>query len=308
MVGILGFLVFQIPVGVAENLQTVLVCRFFAGAFGSSALAIVPGIGVDLFGPIERAIATMAYAAAVFAGPALGPIVGEYTVRDVGWRWTAWITMIMGACFYAVSLVVLRETFPPILLQQKAARLRLETRDWALHTKLDEEPVNFTFLFRKYGLKPLQMIILEPILIVMTAYVSLVYGILYLIFFAYPYSFEQDREISFGTSSLPFISIFVGVLIACAGLVWETKVMFTPKLVRARKVIPEERLPPMMVGSVVLTVGLFWFAWTSYPSINVWPQIVSGVFIGCGVSRPPMCPYQLDRADRSRSSWCSCPP
>jgi len=25
------------------------------------------------------------------------------------------------------------------------------------------------------------------------------------------------------------------------------------------------------------------FAWTSFPSINPWPQIISGVFIGCGI-------------------------
>jgi hypothetical protein len=48
--------------------------------------------------------------------------------------------------------------------------------------------------------------------------------------------------------------------------------------------IPEQRLPPMMIGSVILVVGLFWFAWTSSPSINPWPQIISGVFIGGGVS------------------------
>lgn len=288
MIGMLGFLVFQIPVGVANNLQTIFVCRFFGGAFGSATLAIVPGLAVDMFDPVARAVATMAYAAAVFAGPAVGPIVGEFTVKNtsLGWHWTAWFTMIMGAFFWVIALFTVKETFPPVLLRQKAARLRQETRNWALHTKLDEEPVHAAFLLRKYGLKPIQMMIKEPILIVMTVYISLVYGILYLIFFAYPFSFELDRQIPFGTASLPFIAIFIGVLIACAALTWETKAIFTPKLVKAKKVIPEERLPPMMVGGVILVIGLFWFAWTSQPSINPWPQIVSGIFIGCGVSPP----------------------
>jgi DHA1 family multidrug resistance protein-like MFS transporter len=118
----------------------------------------------------------------------------------------------------------------------------------------------------------------------MTIYISLVYGILYLIFFAYPYSFQGDRDIALGVSSLPFLAIFIGVLVACAILTWETKVVSTPKLFRAKKVIPEVRLPPMMVGGIILVVGLFWFAWTSQSGVNVWPQIVSGLFIGCGVS------------------------
>jgi DHA1 family multidrug resistance protein-like MFS transporter len=310
MAGTLGFLIFQIPIGVATNLQTIFVCRFFSGAFGSATLAIVPGMAVDLFNPIERGVATMAYAAAVFAGPAVGPIVGEFTVKntDLGWHWTAWFTMIMGAFFYVIALPTVKETFPAVILKAKAARLRQETGNWALHTKQDEDPVHFGFLFRKYGLKPVQMMTKEPILIVMTIYISLVYGILYLIFFAYPYSFEKDRQMEVGIASLPFIAIFIGVLIACATLTWETKVIFTPKFTKAKKVIPEERLPPMMVGGVVLVIGLFWFAWTSQPSISPWPQIISGVFIGCGVSLAPHnSNLALPSNLLSRSSWSSCP-
>jgi DHA1 family multidrug resistance protein-like MFS transporter len=291
MVGVFGFIIFQIPIGVATNLETIFVCRFFGGAFGSAALAIVPGMAVDLFDPVERAMATMAYAAAVFCGPALGPIIGSLTVvnKNLGWHWTAWFTMIMEVFFFTIALFTLKETFPAVILKKKAARLRQETRNWALHTKLEEDPVQVGYLMQKYGLKPAQMMIREPILIVMTIYISLVYGILYLIFFAYPFSFEGDRGMSPSIGSLPFIAIFIGVLIACVSLAWETKAIFMPKFVKAKKVIPEERLPPMMVGGVVLVIGLFWFAWTSQPSISPWPQIISGVFIGCGVSslHPP---------------------
>jgi len=185
MVGMFGFLVFQIPVAGATNLETIFICRFFAGAFGSAPLAIVAGMYVDFWDPIMRAIATMGFAAAVFAGPAVGPIVGEFTVKnpDLGWRWTAWFTLIMGGFFFALALPTIPETLAPILLQKKAARLRHETRNWALHSKLDEEPVKLGALLRKYGLKPILMITQDLILIVLTLYISLVYGILYLIFF-----------------------------------------------------------------------------------------------------------------------------
>lgn len=286
MAGMIAFVIFQIPVGVATNLQTIFICRFFAGAFGSAPLAITAGMYVDYWDAVMRGVATNAYAAAVFAGPVVGPIVGEFTVKNpnLGWRWTAWFTMIMAAFLLVIGFFVIPESFPAILMQRKASRLRQETRNWALHSKLDEDPVHTSFLLRKYGLKPMQMIAQEPILIVMTLYISLVYGILYLIFFAYPISFEYDRRILFGVSSLPFLAIFIGVLGACAYMTWETRTIFQAKLVKAKKLIPEERLCPMMVGSVVLVIGLFWFAWTSYPSISPWPQIISGVFIGAGVS------------------------
>ncbi|KAK5708590.1 hypothetical protein LTR17_020528 [Elasticomyces elasticus] len=285
MIGMFGFIIFQIPVAVATNLQTIFVCRFFAGAFGSAPLAIVAGLYVDFWDPVTRALATMGFAAATFAGPAAGPIVGEFTVKNpsLGWRWTAWFTLIMGAFFFIIGLIIVPETLASVLLQRKAARLRQETKNWALHSKLDEEPVKFGLLMRKYGLRPIQMITHEPILIVMTIYISLVYGILYLIFFAFPISYEYDRHWDFGISSLPFIGIFLGCIIACCIMSWETLHVFMPKMNKAKTVIPEERLPPMMAGSVILVIGLFWFAWTSFPSINPWPQIISGVFIGCGI-------------------------
>jgi len=86
---------------------------------------------------------------------------------------------------------------------------------------MDEEPVKISALVMKYGLKPMKMIVREPILIVMTIYVSLVYGkpgspeargrkaltrqpgILYLIFFAFPISYEIDRGMEPGKASLP---------------------------------------------------------------------------------------------------------
>jgi hypothetical protein len=39
----------------------------------------------------------------------------------------------------------------------------------------------------------------------------------------------------------------------------------------------------MMVGSLLLPGGLFWFAWSSSPSISWVPQVLSGIFIGAGI-------------------------
>ena len=284
MVGFFGFIIFQIPIAVASNVRTILVCRFLAGSFGSSTLAITAGMYVDFWDTVTRGQATMLFAAAVFAGPAMGPVIGEFTTKNesLGWRWTAWFCMIMAAVFFVPSLFIVPETLAPVLLQRRAAKRRLETRNWALHSKLDEDPVTFHALVVKYLFKPLKMLIQEPILIVITAYMSLVYGILYLTFVGYPISFEMDRGIAFGEASLPFLAVFIGVLLGCLCMTWETTVIFQPKLKKAGKLIPEERLIPMMVGGFVIVIGLFWFAWTSFPSISPWPQIISGIFIGAG--------------------------
>ncbi len=43
-----GFSIFQIAVAVGKDLQTVLICRFFGGVFGSCPLAVVAAIFSDV--------------------------------------------------------------------------------------------------------------------------------------------------------------------------------------------------------------------------------------------------------------------
>ncbi|KAK5629878.1 hypothetical protein RRF57_005593 [Xylaria bambusicola] len=48
-------------------------------------------------------------------------------------------------------------------------------------------------------------------------------------------------------------------------------------------VSPEERLPPMIVGGILLPIGLFLFAWTSDKHIIWVPQVIAGIPTGAGV-------------------------
>lgn len=70
------FAIFQIPVAVAQNIETVMLCRFLGGCFASAPLAIVGGALADFFGPVDRGIAVCVFAAATFIGPIAGPIMG----------------------------------------------------------------------------------------------------------------------------------------------------------------------------------------------------------------------------------------
>lgn len=66
--GYAGYAIFQIPVAVARNLETVMLGRFFTGFFGCALLAIVGGILADIFDPVDRGVAVAFFAAATFGG------------------------------------------------------------------------------------------------------------------------------------------------------------------------------------------------------------------------------------------------
>lgn len=90
--GFFCFAIFQIPIAVATNLETIFICRFLSAAFAAAAIAVSPGILVDMWEPYARGIASLVWSLTVFAGPTVGPLVGAFTVENpnLGWRWTAW--------------------------------------------------------------------------------------------------------------------------------------------------------------------------------------------------------------------------
>lgn len=153
----------QVPVAVAQNLTAVLLCRFLVGALGSAVHAVPPALIVDFLNPVERSKAVCLFITFLFLGAPIGPIVGAYLTTSLGWRWTGWVGVLVGAVCGTFTFLVIPESSEAVVLQRKAARLRPQTQNWALHSKLDENPVTFASLRRKYFLRPVQMILREPI-------------------------------------------------------------------------------------------------------------------------------------------------
>ena len=278
------FAIFQIPVAVAVNLETIMLCRFFGAVFASSPLAIIGGALADFFEPVDRGVGACVFAAATFIGPIAGPIMGGFiTQSHLGWRWTAWITLIMAAFFGTIAVIVVPESSHGRILQNRAKKLRYETKNWAIHAKADESRVDANRIITTYLVRPFKMIILEPILLLVSIYMALIYGILYLFFEAIPISFEEERGWNEGVGALPFLAIMIGILLGVLSIAYQTKTRFARKLKENGRVVPEERLPPMIIGSFLLPIGLFWFGWTSSPHITWVPQVISCIFSGAGI-------------------------
>ncbi|KAF2029718.1 citrinin biosynthesis transporter CtnC [Setomelanomma holmii] len=281
------FAIFQIPVALAQNITTICVGRFLGGFFASAPLAVVGGALADLWDPIPRAYAICVFAAGGFAGPVAGPIAGGFiTESHLGWRWTSWITLIMAGFLGTVGFFVIPETSAARILQLRAAKLRKETGNTQYYSKADENKLTMQNVVHVYLLRPFVMFVQEPILALVTAYMSFLYGIVYLLFEAFPVSFYQERGWSLGVSQLPFAAFIVGIIMGAGVIAYSTATNFTRAYVKHGKSIPEERLPPMIVGAIALPVGLFWFAWTSNPHITWVPQVLSIALIGLGCMVP----------------------
>ena len=88
----------------------------------------------------------------------------------------------MTALFGGIGLFLIPETSAARILQTRAKNLRYSTGNWALHAKADESRINAQTILTVYLIRPFVMLVQEPILALVTAYMSFIYGILYLLF------------------------------------------------------------------------------------------------------------------------------
>lgn len=175
------------------------------------------------------------------------------------------------------------ETYSPVLLTRRAKNLRFETGNWALHSRHEAQRVDLRAIARTYLIRPIVMLAQEPVLMLVTLYMSLIYGILYLFFEAFPVSFNEERKWNLGVGALPFLSVAIGIILGSIVILFHIRVRYTSIVKRHGSVPPEERLLPMMLGSILLPAGLFWWAWTSDPHIVWVPQVIAGIPIGMGL-------------------------
>jgi len=279
------FAIFAIPVAVAQNVETIFICRFIGGIGASGPLAICGGALADFWEAEKRGGAIAIFALSTFGGPAVGPVVGSFITKSyLGWRWTQWITLIWAAAMLIIIAFTLKESYVPLLLSQKAKKMKYETKNWAIHSKMDEQQFSISNILTVYAIRPLKMLVSEVMLLLLTIYTSLVYGILYLLFSSVPLEMQRKRGILSGVASLPFIAVFVGAFVGCC-IVWSFVPRYNRRLHELKAIsVPEERMIPMMIGAVIFPVGLFMFGWTDVDYVDsVWPSIIALGIIGCGI-------------------------
>lgn len=171
-IGVTLFATFCIPIAVAQNYYTILISRFFSGLFGSAAMAVTGGAIADIWpDPIIRGVGMDIFILTGFFGPIIGPIIGNFITQSyLGWRWVMWVTAIIAYSFIIFAFFVVPETYAPVLLTRKAARLRLQTKQWALHSRLEENDTDFKTFAKAYLLRPWVLLATEPIYLVVTIY------------------------------------------------------------------------------------------------------------------------------------------
>jgi MFS family permease len=262
--------IFSIGTAVSKDAQSVFITRFFAGIFGSAPVANVGAALGDIWSPKARGTAVVFYAIAVVGGPTLGPVIGSALLVNphLGWRWTEYIEAIWVFAIFAMCLFAFPEMCAPVLLKWKAQRLRKETGNQALYHPHERMKLSPKEIVTKHFSRPILMLLTEPMVTCIAVYASFVYGLLFLTLEVFPIVFEEHRHWKPVVGSLPFLGLFIGVLSAVGiNLANQPRYRRISDAAQGRPV-PEARLAPMAVGSVLFAIGLFWFGWTAGNNIH----------------------------------------
>ncbi|KAH8800235.1 major facilitator superfamily domain-containing protein [Xylogone sp. PMI_703] len=280
-----GFAVFGAATAVAKDVQTLMICRFFQGVFGSGPIVVLAAICADIWKPEQRTYALTLFAVCAFVPAMLAPIVGSFTVTSyLGWRWCCYWTTILGFTSFTLTTLFLKESFYPVVLVKKAQYLRRATQNWAIHAKFEEIEIDLRALLEKNLLRPVRMLIQEPILAMCGLYVSFVYGLMYMTLAAYPFIFQKTRGYGAGVGSLPFLGLVIGMSASGAAVVYNTKFWVRKYHANNNKGIPEWRMPLAIVGAISFAAGIFWLGWSgNYGSVHWIVPTIAGVFVGFGI-------------------------
>ncbi|KAH0606578.1 uncharacterized protein H6S33_003412 [Morchella sextelata] len=273
---------FIIPGAVAKNIETLLVARIIDGIAFSAPMTLVGGSLADLWRTEERGIPMAAFSAAPFLGPAIGPLVGGFLSERGGWRWLYWIQLILSAVIYLLMVFTVPETYAPALLLARARKTRATTGDPSFVTEQELDTRSFLEILTLFLVRPFQLLFGELIVFLISVYMSVLYGLLYMFFVAFPIVYQEGKGYSAGITGLMFIPLAIGVVASACCAPWVNK----SYLKRAEKFggnpPPEVRLIPMMYSCWCIPVGLFIFAWTSYPRLSWVGPALGGFPIGFG--------------------------
>jgi hypothetical protein len=188
-----------------------------------------------------------------------------------------------GGAVLIVTLVFIRESYAPVLLERKTKRLRKETGNEKLRSVLDSGRTakeHFKFAI----VRPTKMLFLSPIVFLISLCVAIIYGYLYLLFTTIPEVFEKQYHFSQGSVGLAYLGIGTGSMM---GLL--TLSIISDRLVRyltaknGGEPKPEYRLPPMIVGYLFVPIGLFWYGWSAQAKTHWIVPIIGTSMLGAGM-------------------------
>lgn len=293
LVSLVGMVLFNLGLCLTMHVSGSIICRFFGGAVGATTFSNVAGSIIDMTTERERTPYNTLFRYFTFIGPPCAALLGTVVVRDSTWKWNLRSAPI--ACFVCLVLYTFTvpETYAPVLIQRKIERdrevydekkhhhswihrelhhIRHKIPDFALWTMVVSQiaeslPVPWILLFE------------EPLVIVVTFYTSMLYGLLYGSLLFFPIIWGDVRGYTNVQVAYCYFAVITGFTLSAmmVGL-WIQNSEYKRAYDRNQHT-PELRIRSGIFSIFFVPIGLFIFGWTA-PFLHVhWSGPCIGVLL-----------------------------
>ncbi|KAK5081259.1 hypothetical protein LTR05_008053 [Lithohypha guttulata] len=275
--------IWQIPVALAPNFGTILVCRSLGGlstAGGSVTLAMV----ADMWEADNQQYAVAFIVFSSVGGSILGPIIGGFVEQYAIWQWNIWIQLIFGVFVQAIHLWV-PETRSTVMMDKIAKRRRESGQQPNVYGPNELLTFKERFSAKEImitWIRPFRMFVTEPIVLTLSLLSGFSDALIFMFIqsFAIVYAQWDFQAYAIG---LAFCAIGVGYLLA-----WLSFFPAIKRNIRQREERPDDervqyegRLWWLLYTAPCLPIGLIIFAWTcTGPPLHWIGSMIAAAIVG----------------------------
>ncbi|PVH14507.1 uncharacterized protein CXQ87_002648 [Candidozyma duobushaemuli] len=212
------FFILQIPTALVHNITGLCILRFISGLFASPCLATGAASVADVVALPHIPIAITFWALSSICAPSAGPLFGAILTVKANYHWSFWFVCITSGVSFVVLGAMLPESYSKTILYRKAERIRALTGN---HNILSEGHIEVSQTTKREMLietlwRPIEVIIFEPVVLLINVYIGLVYSVMYLWFDAFPIVFLDTNGFTLVEMGVAYMCILVGILVAAS--------------------------------------------------------------------------------------------
>ncbi|KAL9088536.1 MAG: hypothetical protein Q9159_003026 [Coniocarpon cinnabarinum] len=291
------FVIFSLACALSVGPSMLIAFRFFNG-IGDASLALNASIVGDMFAQEERGLPIAVMGFPPLIGPVAGPVIGSYLTQAKGWRWAFWLSVITGGVCTIAFATVYRETYPPHLVLKYAKKSEVRKNDPEMLAKHARHAATAQAwrLVLKAIIRPMHMLVGSRVVLVLAVYVSVVYGFLYVLLTTIVEVFEEQYGFSQGAAGLAYLGLSTGMVTAVLLCALTLDRYMKIQRHKTGTTEPEQRLPVMLLGSLLIPIGLFIYGWTAQKQVFFIVPIIGTATVGFGffATTVPLQAYLVD--------------
>ncbi|KPM39753.1 hypothetical protein AK830_g6838 [Neonectria ditissima] len=285
------FVLATVATALSQNMGMIIAFRFLMGLAGSTPVTNGSGTITDMFPIEQRGKAMAVWAMGPLLGPCIGPVAGGFMIQSVGWRWVFWVIAIAAGVMTVVCYFVVPETYHRTLISAKVNRLKKQTNNPDLYSVLEDGTLSPKAKFEHAIIRPMKLLLTHLPVFIISLYIAVVYGILYLMFSTFTYVFAQQYGFDTGIIGLSYIPTGVGMMAGSIVFGVLADIIIKKKLATGGPTTPEDRVPIWLTlpSGLVIVVSLFWYGWACENNTHWIVPMIGVAFFCFGLMGIMMC-------------------